>query len=585
MADFYPSAVVNLTVRFDETLKVNVQPDSATDSSNVSTDDLTDTPAVEESEPGDERAGDEVQDVNARTQAALEPLVLPKDALSRIVARMPISGSWELPGIRQAGKFNLTFDFRDLPVDPRTVRAIGVEIHQGAVPSSDYARGMIGQQTANGQLLSILRQDSSGLGFLLNESTLLFSGAADTMAVHHTDRQSKVMIQGRDVRGILMDAKIPVKKVAKIKLSNPLHTVIADIIKTITRDESFQLDISMDEREWPDGKIPSPGDKKGLTRVRQKAAGDAAKSTPPGAGAPSYWDLITQYCSLVGGIPHLVGTVLWIRPAHSIYKRILDESIPTPFRNAAPRPVEGGDQLRVRQLVYGRDLTSLSFERKFNGANVPLIKAVSVDDRKRGRGKLLEVQWPPKGSKAAKLKGDSEVLRVPVPGVIDKDRLKSVAREVYEELGRGEMGGSAETSDLASIGGGNDDPDMLRLRPTDAVELLVDSRALSSNTPLVSELNEHRQRSFEEEVQHLTERIGDETFARVLTAISRGNITRILDFFRVGNVRYTWQVASGMKIAFDFQNYVIARHEEEKDTADEDKPPRVKTKRVKREKV
>jgi hypothetical protein len=580
---FYPSVTCNLTLRFDETLAVNTVPNApAANAQEGSVPGQTaedPAPGTRESEPGDARPGDTIEDITAPTDTISTPVLLPKgDAFTQIMARIPIKGSFELPGLRDAGKFNLEFDFRDVPIDPRVLRTVVVDIHLGAVSDENFAAGMGGAVDANEQRLSILRQKRSEV--ITNVGTQLLVGIADRMHVRHGAKGSTVTLAGRDLRGVLLDAKIPVKKIRQVDLTKPIHEVVTNILATITTDDRLLFDASADEREWPEGRIPSPADAEGLTRVRRGADGGGANSTPAGGAEISYWDLITQYCSLVGGIPHFVGTVLWIRPAHSIFKRVLDETVPTPFAGAEPRQV-GAEQLRVRRLVYGRDLDNLEFERSFGGQNVPLIKAVSIDDTKRGKEKLLIAQWPPKGSEAAKLKADNEVLRIPVPGVKSLEQLEQVARELYEEIGRGEIGGKASTKNLASFGGDNSDPDMLRLRPTAAVQFLVDARALSSNAPLVSELNQHDQRSFEEEVAHLTERLGDPVFARVLVAVSRGSIAKALDFFRVNNVRYTWALSTGIAIDFDFQNYVVARHEEVV-ANDEAEQPRVRTKRVKR---
>lgn len=580
---FYPSLVCNITLRFDETLEVATVPAAPVENSQEGSvpgqpaDDPD--PGTRESEPGDERPGDEIDAISGATDTISAPVLLPKgDPFTQIMARIPTKGTFELPGIRQAGKFNLEFDFRDVPVDPRVLRTVVIDAHLGAVSAENFSAGMGGAVDANDQRLSILRQKRSEV--IKNVGTQLLIGIADRMHVRHGIRGSTVTITGRDLRGVLLDAKIPVKKIEQVDLTKPIHEVVTDILATITTDDRLVFDASADEREWPDGRIPSPADAEGLTRVRRGADGSGTKSTPAGGAEISYWDLITQYCSLVGGIPHFVGTVLWIRPAHSIFKRVLDETVPTPFADAEPRQV-GAEQLRVRRLVYGRELDNLEFERSFGGQNVPLIKAVSIDDTKRGMEKLLTAQWPPKDSDAANLKADNEVLRIPVPGVKSLKQLEQVARELYEEVGRGEIGGKASTKNLASFGGDNDDPDMLRLRPTNAVQFLVDARALSSNAPLVSELNQHEQRSLEEEVAHLTARLGDPVFARVLAAISRGSIARALDFFRVNNVRYSWALKTGVAIDFDFQNYVVARHEAVADSETSEQP-RVKTRRVKR---
>src|SRR5262249_36537646 len=140
-----------------------------------------------------------------------------------------------------------------------------------------------------------------------------------------------------------------------------------------------------------------------------------------------------------------------------------------------------------------------------------------------------------------------EVLRIPVPGVNSKDRLREIAKDLFEEIGRGEMGGSVSTRSLASFLvpndpqdklAGNKDPDLVKLRPGDAVELRVDSRQLSSTAPLVSSYTDSIRRSFDEEVADLQKRIGQgstETvsgdLARVLVATARGGILELSKFF------------------------------------------------------
>lgn len=53
-----------------------------------------------------------------------EPLVLRRgDAnVSYVLNRVPKRASVELPGYRQAATFELTVDFKELPIDPRTLQ-------------------------------------------------------------------------------------------------------------------------------------------------------------------------------------------------------------------------------------------------------------------------------------------------------------------------------------------------------------------------------------------------------------------------------------------------------------------------------
>lgn len=143
-------------------------------------------------------------------------------------------------------------------------------------------------------------------------------------------------------------------------------------------------------------------------------------------------------------------------------------------------------------------------------------------------------------------------------GIRDVKILRRIAKDIYEELGRGEMGGSCETESLASFGGDNQDPDLIHLKPGDTVELLTDVRLLSSQLPLVNEFTDHQRRSFEEEVAAINLRLGDEKLARAIVATNRA--FGLQRFFRVANVKFRWSANSGISIAFDYQNYVEARN-------------------------
>jgi len=46
----------------------------------------------------------------------------------------------------------------------------------------------------------------------------------------------------------------------------------------------------------------------------------------------------------------------------------------------------------------------------------------------------------------------------------------------------------------------------------------------------------------------------------VIVASSRSQIIDLLRTFRVANVVFTWSLGSGVQVAFDFQNYFVARH-------------------------
>lgn len=577
---YYPSCVANLVVRLDEALRVE---QDLAKQSQAETDLIFAQVAGHPRFPsGGTTVETRVTPSGAERRVVLRPLVVPNsDNRNQLLNRVPRRATLELPGVRQAWKFSLEFDFRDLPIDPKLVRACGVEVHLGTVPAGEWAQGqLLTRHAQTGQLLSQIRTRTSASAGgrvvqLPNTDTLVMFGTADAWSVQHGEAGSTVTIDGRDLRGVLLDLKFPMAKLAEIDAGASVVGVVSQLLEHARLDYDVKIAVFTNEAEWePRGGVPSPG-KLGVLNPSRVSAGGKARTTPSGGqDRVSYWDLITRYCYLVGAIPYFYDHALWIRPARNVFDLIRDPTYAPPFRQ--PRFDQGrSEPRRVRRLVYGRDISELSYERKFAGVTVPTIEVASIDESKRGRGKLVKVQWPAAGSKAGGMKAEGEVLRVNVGGLRDTDRMLAIAQDIYEEIGKGEMGGSASTSNLSSFGGDNADPDMLTLRPTDGIELLVDGRALSSRSPLVSELTQHEQRGFDEEVRHVAlildgEQVtgsaaprepsdGSLNLARALVATARSLVSRSINYFRVGSVRFDFD-PRGARVGFDFQSYVVPRH-------------------------
>lgn len=537
----------------------------------------------------------------------LEPLALRKGQFARVLGVRPRAATVESPATRTAGKFKLSFAYADLPIDPRLIRSASVEIYLGSVSDADFAAGISGARDDRGRRLS---QVQSAGGLTLDDN-LIMVGLVDSWSQENGDKSAEVSFEGRDLRGYFLDGKPPVRALGHLDLRQPIastpntpafrqpsRTGVAGVVNQILALCPFGalVTVAIDPDEWPDGVVPSPGTSDGATRVSLGAAGGAPAPGQAQAGQqatsqssrPSAWDLITQYCFLVGAIPYFDGWTLRIRPARSYFelrqagldaeaaaRRMLSGGgppLPTPFKGGLPRDVGEPERLRVRRMVLGRDLKSLSFERKFQGAaKTPIVEVVGIDDTKRGMAKLLLVQYPTKEMIAARQTkvspsgeiAQTDTIRIPLHGIRDKARLLVAAQGLYEEIGRQELGGKAGTPNLSSYGGGPDDPDLLRLRTGDAVEFVIDTRTLSSSAPLVSELAQHAgQRDFAAEVAAVRAVIAcDEDVARAIVASSRGAAVDQLRTFKVANVRYTLSTGGPTAIDFDFQNYVTLRQQ------------------------
>ncbi len=574
MALWYPSMVCHFRVRFDEAYSYSKTVPTSTAEFDPN---RIDIPPPQTAQEAASNRGSSGQASTSKIPTLIDGSA---DSLTQVDNVVPRSANVELSGFRQAGKFSLTMPFRDFPIDPRLVRSCAVEIHLGSIPAADFGAGMTGQKY-RGMLKSILA--ARGRVFGPNEDTLLMAGLVDNWYLSHGAKSSEVKLDGRDLRAIFLDSPVDPKLFSKLNLNQTIDRVVADILEKHPLGGNFRGMVEINEFEWKKG-VPIVAVKGDLTRVRQAAKGGGQKSQPAGDTSKlSYWDLITRYCFLVGALPYLEGYTLHIRPVRSVFDTALragiDPNYPASFAGGAAREVQTSkgktETLHIRRLVYGRELEEVSFERKFTGKKASVIECVSIntDVPTKGRradgtpNQLITAQWPPKSKPKARTTGvapsgkasGTEVIRVPVPGVTSTARLQDIARAIYEEVGRGEMGGSASTKALSSFGGDNEDPDLLRLRPGDPVELAVDSRALSSRSPLIAELVDHERRSLEEEVSAIAKRLnGDTTLARVIVSTARGAVRELQRPFRVHTVKYDWS-ANGIGISFDFQNYIEAR--------------------------
>lgn len=532
----------------------------------------------------------------------LQPLILRKGVqnASFLLGRVPVTATVEMAGYRAAATYDLQLLYKDLPIDPRTVRAAAVEIHLGSVSNDDFARGIRSVSGPGNSRTSIL-QTRTETGEP-NQATLLMVGIVDEWEITMDDKTSMVAIKGRDLRGPLIDIPVSTSPgkaetfFTQLDLSKSIDEVVAQALHMNPLFQEFTVKVN--PAEWGDEGVPSPGDRDILPRVRQGAKGKAKAAPATMASSAenvTYWDVITRLCFLCGAIPYFQGHDLLIRPSRSIFQQqraAFDPTVPTPFAGGRTRALDEqtGEAiwppLTVRQLVYGRDLKSLNLKRKFGGLNKPqTVRVGGLNPSSTGAAdsKFIQGQWPPNdpiqlpASKTAARQNrmapnaavsQEDILFVPVHGITSPPRLEAIARAIFEEIGRGEMGGSFETPALASFGGGNLDPDLLRLRPGDGVEIAINLNAGSTRTTISNTLIDSQRRSFDAQVKEVLARLGnnDENLARVLVATSRGQIQEVLRFFRITNVRYSWGGGT-IRVGADFQNYVVARFETEKVSA------------------
>lgn len=569
---FYPSVTCAIGLRFDDALTVLKAV----------------TPSKQVARAPSTMSFIAQQQARLNNIPSVEPLFVSSgnsDPLSWLVNVVPRSASFTKPGFRDAGTFRVDLGYHDLPIDPRLVKAAQVRIFAGCVSPEDFARGVTevvavgtGNQIRSSVIQGIAKDGSS------DPNLLAVWGAVDEFGPVKFGDNPTISLTGRDLRSIFIASPMRRGQLVGLDLTKDIVTVVNELISR--HPLGGQMGIKARADEWPNGEIPSPGTVGNLTAVHLDKNKKATSGPPPAQmeSKLTWWDAICQYTFLVGAVPYFVGKDLIIRPARSLYDlRNLD-----PFDPVAQKPFlrsrigTNGLPSGVRQLIYGHNVSELSYSRKLQGPDRPkIIEVVSLDTSSgvRGQAKLLRALYPKDLAKQlAKLHAtkespsgqlaENEVLRIPIYGINGQEQLDEIARAIFETTARFEVEGSFETRDLASYTqeDGNDDPDMLRLAPGDPVEISVAAEKLGNRSvgdpPIVSDLTNLNGLDFDDAVDQTAQSVGDVNFARAIVATRRGLVVELESTYRVSEVTVDWSKDTGAKVSGKFHNFIEARYGE-----------------------
>ncbi len=589
---FYPMVVVSLSVHFRDVSRL--QTESTPAKMDASRADIL------ASEPGKITSASFLDLPNFdELEMPLDQHGAPKGAqlnqLNFTVSAVPLSASVTLPNPRQAGTFDLTLRYEDFPVDPRSVRSISAAISIGSVPPEDYAEVMAG---GVGALAAASRRRSIHDVFNdsgeIREDTLAVVGLIDEISVSHGSDGSTVSMSGRDLIGVLIDSPFLGAWVDAVDFGQDIGAVVKSIILFHPLRAFFvgKIDVAPAET-WPGGSLPSVAWAQDLGPTRTSMNGRPRMSK--GATDLTFWDYITQVCTLVGAIPRIRGSRLQIMPAQGLYDQATAKGtwskwygppFQAPDGSRASRQLPDGTLLVMRQMAYGRDLESLSVSHKLAGTKAKVVEVVSrTESATGGAGRVVVGRWPEQGDlpnypgelvtlslnaqyeevldpqtgkkKRKKIEDVQDVHRVSFPGISDPNRCKLIAKAIFEEVMRGEFQGTAVTPCLGSAGGSNADPDMIRLRPGDAIIIGVAPEALSEGT--LKRIIEDP----EGEVARLARRyspgdgppnIAATNLAKMLVNQQASLVRQLTDTFYVQNVQFTVD-GSKLSITFDFVNF------------------------------
>lgn len=460
---------------------------------------------------------------------------------------LPISVQIERNGFRTADTASVTLAWRDVPFDPRLVRACGIEIVIGATPADQWAQGVRGELTERGVLRSQIEAVPAGA---VASSATRFVGFVDEWAVDLSPDGDTVSLECRDNTALLIDT--PLASGARLDLSLPLDEGLRRMLAEYPTLAGMRVAWG-DVWETDPGDAPVPGD--AVPREQRTRRGQRASHARSGDQRMTLWDYVTDICVQVGVIPLIRDYELRLVQPRALF--------------SGPGAGPGG---RPRRMVYGRNLADLGFKRKLGGQRVPTVE-VRAYDPSIGRTRwarwpvrdgaprtgIFGVDEPPRATRASDTTAsgaapDDRIQTFTIRYGGNADRLSEVARSLFEQIGRQEIEGTWSTSDVRSWEVEEDTADLLQLVSGDPVEILVAPTGGGARPTTVSDLEAFSvaQRAAFLESQGWSSEVA-ERFAQLQEA------TGFQTIFRTKSARVSYDCDEGIDIKADFINFVTVR--------------------------
>lgn len=472
---------------------------------------------------------------------------------AEIAGVIPRSARLDRNGVREADTLSLEFKYSDLPFDPRTLRAIAAECFMGVVTPEDFQAGLAGTDRVRTQGGNEIREPLHVVPDTFQgpngeqRSNLRFQGWVDRWEVTLSEEEPVLRVECSDNSRQLIDQPAPPQ--LTIDPRKPIDEAVADYLREFPQFLGFDVVFLPDE-----GKRPVIDEVLGKTSRRK------GKGPPPGGGQGadvSVWDYLTDVIGMLGHLIRFEGTSIIIQQPRSMLKGGFPARPDDPFVLNGPRKLRtSGNLLERRLMLYGRNVSEASISREFTRHAPKNIEVRSyIPETKR----TLMARFPTKADRQKRVnpgdKGEQVfvVRQLPV-GIIDKKTLRAIAQQVYELEQRNEVETWFVTKNLASYGGGAEDPDLLDLMPGDPIDVEIQREEEILQGQTVNNL-EDVLAVFDRGVA-LMKSIGfDEEFAKtyVLAFVDAGLVTT----FRTRKVGFAWSEDDGIEVEVDAANYAV----------------------------
>lgn len=393
------------------------------------------------------------------------------DRTQYIEGVIPKDVQWTQNGVRAADTLRLTLKFVDVPLDPRTVRSCAVQFFLGTVSVEEHRRQVRGESTT-------ILPDTWIDGLGRERSNNRFEGWVDKWDVDIPDEgEPTATLELRDNTQTLIDQEAPPNLVCEAKIAFD-----ESVAKYLAHFPQF-VGLSVEYR-GVSTQAPT------LESVFANTAYRPNLGPPPagaggasgGSGKLSVWDYLTDCARALGHVIKVEGTTVVIARARTLYSSTAKARPDDPFTS------RGGYDHRV--FIYGRNVSKIQIGRAYNKQTPSNIE---VRCFRPGDKKLLVGRFPTKEEFLAMgLPGDGGADQKwsvhNVSGLKDEAACIALAKHIYEIVGRNELTMKVSTKNLASLGGGNLDPDIFDMRMGDPFELLVNR---DPSGPTVSNIEQY----------------------------------------------------------------------------------------------
>ena len=337
--EWIPRARVSLVVRFEEFgSAISSKPPATKQMLRKGTASDKDLEYVvdPDSPPGAKRYLLQPKKGGKTTQASPDKLTWPLWGI------VPMTVNHTRNGLEKADTATVTLAFTDAPFDPRCIRSCAITYFLGTITADQAAA----EPDATGPTMVPDTWTDARGNVRSNER---FDGWVDSWEADYEDGVPVVKLECRDNRAVLIDQEAPPQLHLDPKLT--LDKAVADYLSNFPQFAGISVEWrGDDDAPQLSSVMPTKGHEKG---------------TKTGTDKSSVMDYLKEMCETCACILMMEGHTLVVTKPRTVYKG--HPSRPSDAHSGANRTMNG-TRLPYRTFVYGHNVKTMKFGRKYNAA-------------------------------------------------------------------------------------------------------------------------------------------------------------------------------------------------------------------------